>query len=67
MAVRDPRTEWLRVQIYRRVTPAERMEIAAHMYEDSVSLVRSSILHRYPGSSPDVPTLIGPSDVCSSS
>ena len=53
MAVRDVGTEWLRVQIYRRMTPAERMEIAARMYEESVSLVRSSILHRYPGISPD--------------
>jgi hypothetical protein len=49
MAVRDPQTEWLRVQIYRCMTPAERMEIAARMYEDSVSLVRSSILQRRPG------------------
>lgn len=53
MAVRDPGTEWLRVEIYRRMTPAERMEIAARMVEDSVSLVRSSILHRCPGISPD--------------
>jgi Rv0078B-related antitoxin len=53
MAVRDPKTEWLRVQVYRRMTPAERMEIAARMFEDGVLLVRSSILHRYPGISPD--------------
>ncbi len=52
MAVRDPETEWLRVQIYRRMTPAERIEIAARMYEDAVSLVRSSILYRKPGISP---------------
>ncbi len=52
MAVRDPKTEWLRVDIYRRMTPAERREIAARMVEDSVSLVRSSILRRYPGISP---------------
>jgi molybdopterin synthase catalytic subunit len=49
MAARDARTEWLRVEIYRRMTPAERMEIAARMYEDSVALVRSSILLRTPG------------------
>jgi hypothetical protein len=49
MAVRDPETEWLRVQIYRRMTPAERIEIAARMYEDAISLVRSSILYRDPG------------------
>jgi hypothetical protein len=53
MAVRDPGTEWQRVEIYRRMTPAERMEIAARMYEDGVSLVRSSILLRDPGISPD--------------
>jgi hypothetical protein len=53
MAVRDSGAEWRRVQIYRRMTPAERIEIAARMYEDSVSLVRSSILLRDPGISPD--------------
>lgn len=53
MAARDSGTEWLRVEIYRRMTPAERMEIAARMYEDSVSLVRSSILYRRPGISTD--------------
>jgi hypothetical protein len=46
MAVRDSTTEWLRVQVYRRMTPAERVEIAARMYEDAVALVRSSILYR---------------------
>ena len=35
MAVRDPATEWVRVQMYRRMTPAERMEIAAQMYDDA--------------------------------
>ena len=53
MAVRDPDTEWLRVQTYRRMAPAERMEIAARMYEDAVALVRSSILYRNPDISPD--------------
>ncbi|PKO22183.1 MAG: hypothetical protein CVU38_10790 [Chloroflexi bacterium HGW-Chloroflexi-1] len=53
MAVRDPETEWLRARTYRRMTPAERMEIAARMYEDAVSLVRSSILHQDPGISPE--------------
>ena len=48
MAVRDPETEWVRVQAYRRMTPAERMDIAAAMYEDAVALVRSSILYRKP-------------------
>jgi hypothetical protein len=53
MAIRDPSTEWLRVQVYRRMTPAERMEIAARMYEDAISLVRSSILYRDPDISPE--------------
>ena len=53
MAVRDPETEWVRVQAYRRMAPAERMEIAARMYEDAVALVRSSILYRKRDISPD--------------
>jgi hypothetical protein len=53
MAGRDPKTEWLRVQIYARMTPAERMEIAGRLCEDSVSLVRSAVFYRYPGISPD--------------
>jgi len=53
MAVRDPETEWVRVQTYQRMTPAERMAIAARMYEDAVALVRSSIIYRNPGISPD--------------
>lgn len=48
MAVCDSTTEWLRVQAYRRMVPAERVEIAARMYEDAVALVRSSILYRNP-------------------
>jgi hypothetical protein len=53
MAVRNPETEWVRAQIYRRMAPAERMEIAARIDEDAVSLVWSSILYRDPGISPD--------------
>jgi hypothetical protein len=53
MAVRDSETERLRVQTYRRMAPAERMEIAAPMYEDAVALVRSSILYRKPDISPE--------------
>jgi len=52
MAVRDPETEWIRVRTYRRMTPSERMAIAARMYEDAVALVRSSILYRNPSISP---------------
>jgi hypothetical protein len=53
MAVRDHETEWVRVQTYRRMAPAERMAIAAHMYEDAVELVRASILYRNPGIATD--------------
>ena len=53
MAVRDLATEWLRVQAYRRMTPAERVEIAAAMYEDAIALVRASILYRHPDITPD--------------
>lgn len=53
MAVRDPDTEWVRVQAYRRMAPGERMAIAARMYEDAIALVRSSILYRDPNLSPD--------------
>ena len=53
MAVRDPDTEWVRIQIYRRMTPSERVAIAARMYEDATALVRSSILYRNPDISPD--------------
>jgi hypothetical protein len=52
MAVRDPATEWMRVQMYRRMTPAERMDIAAQMYEDAIMLVRASVLYRTPDIAP---------------
>ncbi len=48
MAVRDKRTEWLRVQIYRSMTPEQRLEIAAQMYEDGVEMVRDSIRYLHP-------------------
>jgi hypothetical protein len=52
MAIRDERTEWLRVQMYRRMTPEERVNIAARMFEDAVSIVRASILDHHPDISP---------------
>ena len=52
MARRDPQTEWLRVQAYRRMTPEERVLTAARMFEDAVALVRASILDRNPTISP---------------
>ena len=48
MAVRDPETEWLRVQIYRKMTPQQRIMIAANIYEDGVDMVRSSIVDHRP-------------------
>jgi hypothetical protein len=54
MAERDPKTEWLRVQLYRRMTPQQRIEIAAQLYDDGVGIVRSSILDRNPNIAPDV-------------
>lgn len=52
MAVRDSATEWLRVQIYRDMTPQQRILIAAQMYEDGVDMVRSAILDRHPNTTP---------------
>jgi len=53
MAVRDRQTEWLRVQMYRAMKPEERIWIAAQMFEDGVSIVRSSILDQHPNISPE--------------
>lgn len=53
MGVRDRRTEWLRVQLYRQMTPEERVLAAARMFEDAVSIVRSSIRDQQPGISPE--------------
>ena len=48
MAQRDAKTEWLRVQTYRKMKPQERIQLAADMFDDGVSIVRSSILDRHP-------------------
>lgn len=53
MAVRDERTEWMRVQMYRRMTPQQRILIAAKMFEEMISIVRSSILDHNPDISPE--------------
>lgn len=53
MAQRDRETEWLRVQIYRRMTPQQRIWIAAQMFEDHLDIVRASILDRHPDTPPD--------------
>ena len=52
MGVRDPHTEWRRVQAYRRMSGEQRIALAAEMYEDGVAIVRDSILDRYPDISP---------------
>ena len=53
MAVRDKETEALRVALYRRMTPEERILLAAQMFEDGVDIVRSSILDQEPDISPE--------------
>lgn len=53
MAVRDPETEWLRVQIYRRMTPQQRLAIALEMSAAEVEMVRASIHYRRPDISED--------------
>ena len=53
MAVRDDRTEWLRVQMYRRMTPEQRIDIAARMFEEALEIVRGSILDWQPDISPE--------------
>ena len=54
MAVRDdPEIERLRVQLYRRMTPQERIEVAAQMFEWAVAMVRDSIRQRYPDIPPE--------------
>ncbi|MBI3978870.1 MAG: hypothetical protein HY331_11855 [Chloroflexi bacterium] len=49
MAIRDTRTEWLRVQMYRQMSPEERVLVAARMFDEMVAIVRSSVLDRQPG------------------
>lgn len=48
MAVRDPKTEKIRVEIYRQMAPEQKMLIAAQMYEDAIANMRSAILDRHP-------------------
>ncbi|MBI2863791.1 MAG: hypothetical protein HYX94_04435 [Chloroflexi bacterium] len=54
MALRDKKTEWLRVQMYRQMSPDERVLSSVRMFEDLVSIVRSSILDANPGILPEV-------------
>ncbi len=54
MAVRDdPEAGRLRVQLYRKMTPQERIELAAQMFERAPALVRDSIRQCSPDISPE--------------
>ena len=46
--MRDRETEALRVAIYRRMTPEQRLTIAMRMFDEGVELVRASILAQEP-------------------
>src|SRR5437764_1414886 len=52
MAVRDPKTEWLRVQGYRAMTPQRRFEIAQGLIQTGRLTVERAIKHQRPGLSP---------------
>jgi hypothetical protein len=43
MGVRDPQTEWMRVQAYRRMSGEQRIALAAEMYEDGVAIRYSTV------------------------
>ena len=53
MSARDPQTEWMRIQAYRRMGGERRIEIAAEIFEDGIAIVRDSILDRHPNISDD--------------
>ena len=48
MAVRDKRTEWLRVKIYRRMTPAQRVQIICSLNQTMRDLSLANIKHGHP-------------------
>lgn len=49
MAVRDPQSEWLRVQIYRRMTPQERVQRALNLMAMTRSAAITNIRMMHPG------------------
>jgi hypothetical protein len=53
MAERDPKTERLRVEIYRRMTGGEKVAIAMRMRAEALEMVRASIRLRQPDISED--------------
>lgn len=48
MAVRDPKTEQIRIDIYKQMTPQQRIEIASQLYRVGIANMRSAILDRNP-------------------
>src|SRR6185503_7154577 len=48
MAVRDPKTEWLRVKGYRAMTPKQRLEIAQGLVETGRLTVARAIQRQCP-------------------
>ncbi len=48
MAVRDPRTEWLRVKIYRSMTPQHRMRLALDLMDMAQRSALANIKLRHP-------------------
>jgi hypothetical protein len=52
MAIRDPQTEWRRVQGYRAMTPQRRFEIAQGLMRSGRSTVERAIQEQRPGLSP---------------
>jgi hypothetical protein len=48
MAVRDPRTEWLRVKIYRSMTPQKRVKLALDLIDMARRSAVANIKLMYP-------------------
>ena len=53
MAVRDPRTEWMRVKIYRGMTPQRRLDIVCSLNQTNRDLAMSNIQQTHPNWSPE--------------
>lgn len=53
MSMRDPRTEALRTEIYRRMSGGEKIALAMQMREEALAMVRDSIRRRRPDLSED--------------
>jgi hypothetical protein len=53
MAARDPKTEALRNEIYRRMSGEQKIALAMKMREDAIAMTRDSIRRRRPELSAD--------------